>query len=292
MPSCWRQHVDRRLSTAHAEIGRAGRAIGRDLGPVGDDVVADDVDVVDVVAGVGAHAGRSDRRAREGARLHLDAASAATMRPSFLAPILTLTLRARGRAGGAEHLLARHRHLHRLARLLRQRDAPAARDRPRSCRRSRRRSRSASRGSARCRCRAARRRGRAPGSGPGWSTRPRTWPSSATLRQRGVRLDVALVHGLRGELALDDDLGLRRSPPRRRPCLNSMRLAMFDGLSAGGLTPSVQQVVVQDRRVGLHRLGDVDDVRQHLVVDLDQLQRLLGDRLATMAATAATAWPS
>ena len=36
---------------------------------------------------------------------------------------------------------------------------------------------------------------------------------------------------------------------------------------------------MQDRRVGLHRLGDVDDVRQHLVVDLDQRQRLLGDRL-------------
>ena len=38
-------------------------------------------------------------------------------------------------------------------------------------------------------------------------------------------------------------------------------------------------VLVQQRRVGLHRLLDVDDVGQHLVVDLDQLQRLLGDRL-------------
>ena len=54
---------------------------------------------------------------------------------------------------------------------------------------------------------------------------------------------------------------------------------MFDGLVGGGLTPSVSMCVVQDRRVGLHRLGDVDHVRQHLVLDLDQLQRLLGDRL-------------
>ena len=34
---------------------------------------------------------------------------------------------------------------------------------------------------------------------------------------------------------------------------------------------------MQQRRVGLHRLGDVDHVRQDLVLDLDQAQCLLGD---------------
>ncbi len=35
---------------------------------------------------------------------------------------------------------------------------------------------------------------------------------------------------------------------------------------------------MQDRRVAAHRVLDVDDVRQHLVLDLDQVERLLGDR--------------
>ena len=48
-------------------------------------------------------------------------ASAAVMRPSFLTPILTVDAGARGRAGGPEHLLARHHHLDRPAGLARQR---------------------------------------------------------------------------------------------------------------------------------------------------------------------------
>jgi hypothetical protein len=34
---------------------------------------------------------------------------------------------------------------------------------------------------------------------------------------------------------------------------------------------------VQQRRIGLHRLLDIDDVRQHVIIDLDQLARLFGD---------------
>ena len=43
-------------------------------------------------------------------------------------------------------------------------------------------------------------------------------------------------------------------------------------LDAGG-----DHVLVQDRRAGLHGLDHVDDVGKHLVVDLDELQGLLGD---------------
>ncbi len=37
------------------------------------------------------------------------------------------------------------------------------------------------------------------------------------------------------------------------------------------------QVVVQDRRAVGHRLAHVEDRRQHLVLDLDQVEGVLGD---------------
>ena len=46
------------------------------------------------------------------------------------------------------------------------------------------------------------------------------------------------------------------------------------------LDPARDHVLEQQRRVGRHRLVDIDDVRQHLVVDLDQRRRLFGDGLA------------
>ena len=52
------------------------------------------------------------------------------------------------------------------------------------------------------------------------------------------------------------------------------------GLGRRRLDAARDHVFEQQRRVGLHRLVDVDDVRQHLVVDLDQRERLVGDRLA------------
>ena len=50
------------------------------------------------------------------------------------------------------------------------------------------------------------------------------------------------------------------------------------GVGRLGLDTLGEQIVVQQGRVGLHRLFDVDDVRQHVIVDLDQFARLLGDR--------------
>ena len=56
-----------------------------------------------------------------------------------------------------------------------------------------------------------------------------------------------------------------------------MRLATLDGLPGLGSTPSREdRIVVQHGRRRLHRLVDIGHVRQNLVVDLDQLQRLLG----------------
>ena len=59
----------------------------------------------------------------------------------------------------------------------------------------------------------------------------------------------------------------------------SSRSITLEGL-VGALDAFGADVRMQDRRVGLHRLDRIDDVREHLVIDLDQLQRLLGDRLA------------
>src|SRR5262245_25521112 len=61
----------------HAFDGKLGNrparcAVGRHLWPVGDDVVADHLDVFDVVGRVGAHGARLHRRAGEGARLILE----------------------------------------------------------------------------------------------------------------------------------------------------------------------------------------------------------------------------
>ena len=58
-----------------------------------------------------------------------------------------------------------------------------------------------------------------------------------------------------------------------------MRFEMFDGF-VGGFDAAGDHVLEQQRRVRLHRLVDVDDVRQHLVIDLDQRERLVGDGLA------------
>ena len=69
-------------------------------------------------------------------------------------------------------------------------------------------------------------------------------------------------------------------PASRSPILNSSRFEMLDGLVGGGSTPRVIMSSNNSGASRLHRLVDVDDVRQHLVIDRDQRQRLVGDRLA------------
>ena len=54
---------------------------------------------------------------------------------------------------------------------------------------------------------------------------------------------------------------------------------MFDGLVGAGSTPRVIMSSKSSGASSAHRLVDVDDVRQHLVLDLDQRRGLLGDLL-------------
>ena len=184
---------------------------------------------------------------------------------------------ARRRPGGAEHLVARHHHLHRTPRLLRQLhgerlevDVVLAAEA------------AAELGRRHLHLRDVHRQ-QLGDLGPHHEVALRRGPdlgdaAVGVVRDRGLRLDVALVRRLGAELALDDDVGLgetgvdvaelggqhgrevRRLGRRRRDALGDL-------------------VLVQQRRVGGHRLLDVDDVRQHLVLDLDQLQRALGDQL-------------
>jgi hypothetical protein len=82
-----------------------------------------------------------------------------------------------------------------------------------------------------------------------------------------LRLDIGLMHGRSLERHLDDLVGFRET---------SCKIAqlVFDPLrNIGGLRrrldPAGDQVGKQQRRIRLHRLIDVDDMRPHLVIDLD-----------------------
>ena len=116
-----RQHVEHALDREGADR-RARRAIGRDLRAVGHDVVADRARVRDVVGRERAHARAHERRARERAGLELEEALGGGDRAVALDADLHRHRRARGRAGGLEHVLAAHHDLHRSAGLPRQHD--------------------------------------------------------------------------------------------------------------------------------------------------------------------------
>ena len=92
-------------------------------------------------------------------------------------------------------------------------------------------------------------------------------------------LDIALVHRLGIVFALDHHIGfgeagLHVAHPEVEPLDDVGRRI------PGALDALAAQMVVQDRRARLHRLDRVDHMRQQLVLDLDQLERALGDGLA------------
>jgi hypothetical protein len=94
-----------------------------------------------------------------------------------------------------------------------------------------------------------------------------------------VRLDIALVHRLQREAARKHSCGARQRPPHvtalDREAHRGVRgLARLLGEALG------EHVLMQDGCVVAQGLLDADDMRQHLVVHLDQPERLLGDRLA------------
>ena len=84
-----------------------------------------------------------------------------------------------------------------------------------------------------------------------------------------MRLDITLVDRLGRELALDDHVCL---------CKSGFQIAETELDALGdigrflrcGLDSDREHVVVQQRRIGLHRRLDVDHVRQHFIVDIDQ----------------------
>ena len=93
-----------------------------------------------------------------------------------------------------------------------------------------------------------------------------------------LRLDIGLMHGRGLERHLDDLVGCRKTG-REIAQLEFDPLGNIGGLRRR-LDPAGDQVGKQERRIRLHRLVDIDDMRQHFVVDRDQRQRLVGDRLA------------
>ena len=121
-PERARDLVDQRLG-GERRHRRAGRAIRRDLRLVDDHVVGFDEEVGD---GVRRERSTSRRRrtANRGRRPPRNRAmrDAATIVPSFFAPIFIADLRAGRRTRRPEHLVARHHHLDRPLRLARQHD--------------------------------------------------------------------------------------------------------------------------------------------------------------------------
>ena len=98
-------------------------------------------------------------------------------------------------------------------------------------------------------------------------------------RGAGMRLDISLVHGRCLELLLDDDISLGKALLQVADLkfksfrdIRRLRRRRFD--AAG------DHVFEQERRIRLHRLVDIDDVRQDLVIDLEQCGGLFGNRFA------------
>ncbi len=95
--------------------------------------------------------------------------------------------------------------------------------------------------------------------------------SALDVDDAGVRLDVALMHGLGLEVALDDDVGSGEAGIAVAELVLE-RAGDVGGGSRSRLGADVAHVLVQDGRTRLQGLVHVDDPGQHLVVDLDQLE--------------------
>ena len=85
-----------------------------------------------------------------------------------------------------------------------------------------------------------------------------------------MRLDIGLVDGRGLELLFDDVIGLGEALVEVAD-LEFEPLRDIGGLGRRGLDTAGDHVFEQQRRVGHHRLVDIDDMRQHLVIDVDQL---------------------
>ena len=95
--------------------------------------------------------------------------------------------------------------------------------------------------------------------------------SALDVDDAGVRLDVALMHGLGLEVALDDDVGSGEAGIAVAELVLE-RAGDVGGGSRSRLGADAAHVLVQDWGTRLQGLVNVDDPGQHLVVDLDQLE--------------------
>ena len=98
-------------------------------------------------------------------------------------------------------------------------------------------------------------------------------------RGAGVRLDIGLMHRRGLELLLDDHIGLGKAGID----IADLELDPFGDIRRLGrrrLDAARDHVLEKERRVRLHRLIDVDDVREDLVIDLDQQGGFFGDGFA------------
>ena len=86
-----------------------------------------------------------------------------------------------------------------------------------------------------------------------------------------MRFDIALMHRTGGEGAFDNDVG-------RGKTLRDVTLLDLDAASDVGRLALELQEFVQDRRVGLDGVVDLDRPRQHFVIHLDQFAGLGRDR--------------
>jgi hypothetical protein len=93
-------------------------------------------------------------------------------------------------------------------------------------------------------------------------------------RHHRVRLDVALVHHPRGELALDDDVRLREALLDVSPSDLDARGQI--GRRARAREPLGAKVLVQDRRPGREGGVEIEHRGQHLVVDANRREGALG----------------
>ena len=251
---------------------RARRAIRRHLRPVRHHVVADRQHIRDRILREGTTHRPAQRRTGQPARLQVEGALRRDDGAVLLRTDLHGGQRPRRRAGRALHFLAPHHHLHRATGLLRQhhRDgfeiddglaAEAAAD--------------LGGNGADVALRDARqqRRHGAHHELPLGRRPDRHPPIRRVGHGAGMRFDVALVHRARLEGALDDDVGLGEA---------GLHVAGLEHHGAGDVRRLALELVplMQDRRVVLDRVLDLDDVGQDLVVHLDQRTGMRGHFLA------------
>ena len=262
------QFVDHGLG---GELGlrRAGRAVGGRLGLVDHHVVAVDGLVGNVVRGERAHRAGADGRAGVGAGLEGEVDLGGGQRAVPLRAHLDAHVGARGRPGREQHFLAVHRQLDGAAGL-------AGEDRGQRLEVD---GDLAAEAAADLHRRDLHLRGREPhqrGDRVAHDERAlRAGPDveravGAPVGGAVLRLDVTLMRHRGLELALDHDVGLLEA---------GVQVALGEAEVRGGVGGVVRlgavhlagfEVVVQQRRGVEHRVADVEDGRELLVLDFDQ----------------------